>query len=234
MKYRLAIVEDEPNYAEYLKKLIEAYSDLFEIYSYYSSMSFLTANQDKAEKYDVVFMDIDMPELDGISLAKKLYNLSDKTIIVFVTNKHELVYEAFGLNVYKFICKDQLEYEIKKLLNGLERNVLYHKTVLLKSGMDTLAIRKEDIVLVEKYKKVITVTTKTGSYDLKMITLEEMMALLNENRFQYANRSSIINLKYVCKINKKSVKLNYVNKEIDISRYRSEHLLNSFYSEMLN
>mgnify|MGYP002508438436 CR=1 FL=1 len=58
--------------------------------------------------YDIIFLDIDMPQLSGMDCAKEIRRLSSDNIIVFVTNYSEYMPNAFTVEAFDFIVKDRL------------------------------------------------------------------------------------------------------------------------------
>ena len=53
--------------------------------------------------YDVLFLDIDMPSLNGIELAQNYLQNHDDTTIIFITNKYDLVFNAFSVHPFDFV-----------------------------------------------------------------------------------------------------------------------------------
>ncbi len=80
---RIAVVEDDRTDGEYLAQSLKKYSRETDVVQFSSAVDFLTNYE---PKYDVVFMDIDMPYLDGMSAARKLRELDEQTCLVFVTS----------------------------------------------------------------------------------------------------------------------------------------------------
>ena len=86
--YNLAIIDDDETFLNILKdKLTHILFDIdmdYQMQAYNGPMDFLKAIESK--HYDIILLDIDMPELDGISLAKQLRTIHHPPIIIFVTS----------------------------------------------------------------------------------------------------------------------------------------------------
>lgn len=122
---RIAVCDDDKQMLDSLSaKISDCFSRrnesvLAEKFS--SGTEFLTAH--KAEPFDVIFLDIRMPERDGFDVAREICALSAKTYIIFVTTETALVYDSFDFRPFRFIPKTppelfdrQLERAVDKLL----------------------------------------------------------------------------------------------------------------------
>ena len=116
---RIAIVDDEQIILRSIHKKIE---DLFckagvkfEIYDYTDAV--VALKEIEQSSFDILFLDIDMPEISGMEIAKKLRVQEENIDIVFITNKEELVYDAIKFTPFRFIRKYRFEYEIEEAVN---------------------------------------------------------------------------------------------------------------------
>lgn len=93
---QIAVCDDEKVYLDCLSKKIKACFKEFEIEisldKYLNAVSFLERHNQNP--YDIVFLDILMPEMNGLDVANRIRNLSEKTIIIFITTENHLVYET--------------------------------------------------------------------------------------------------------------------------------------------
>lgn len=75
------------------------------------------------EPCDVLLLDIDMPGMDGMDVAKRLGEMEVKPLLVFVTSHDELVYDSFRYHPFGFVRKSYFEKEIEKVLRDCEREL---------------------------------------------------------------------------------------------------------------
>lgn len=75
------------------------------------------------ESCDVLLLDIDMPEMSGMDVAKRLGELADKPLLIFVTSHDELVYDSFRYHPFGFVRKSFFELEIEKILRDCEKEL---------------------------------------------------------------------------------------------------------------
>ncbi|WP_026894744.1 response regulator [Clostridiisalibacter paucivorans] len=107
---------------------------------------------------DVVFLDIDMPEMDGLELFSKLLELSPETEIVFVTAYNEYAVEAFELNAKDYIVKPVRKERLEKTTNRLQK--MYTPSISNRSisincfGHLSINIDEKELDIVWRTKKV--------------------------------------------------------------------------------
>lgn len=104
---RSAICDDESAMLDYLyeqisKEFKQQNADI-QIDKFISGTDFLNAH--KAEPFDVVFLDIRMPDISGFDIASALRRLNENTYIIFITTENMLVYDSFSFQPFDFIPK---------------------------------------------------------------------------------------------------------------------------------
>ena len=231
---RCALIDDDLIFHQDFKNIIGKYMDVGEIDYYFSAKQFLNDIKYRELKYDVIFLDIDMPEMDGISLSKKIRK--DELfapIVVFVTNKLNLVYNAFGINVLAFIYKPELSKRLGDVLESvnelLESNSFL--TVPTASGNQTILIN--DIKYIEYVDRKTVLVTRQGRIITNVATLDKIKNKIDSRVFCYANRSVIVNVNHVVLISKNSLVMDN-DKVIEVSRGRKKEVENLYIKLRLN
>ena len=106
---------------EYLEKEIALCRDCLpgdhSFYRFYDGRELLAVE----EALDLVLLDIEMPNINGIEVKEKLQMLSEQTVIVFVTNHREFVMDAFDINVIGFVVKGMMEEQLPIVLDKAEK-----------------------------------------------------------------------------------------------------------------
>ena len=112
---RIAIVDDEQIILNSIhKKIQDILNELnieFEIQDFTSGKTALKEITEKV--FDIIFLDIDMPDVSGMTIAKKIRIQEENLEIVFITNKDELVYDAIKVVPFRFIRKSRFDEEIQ-------------------------------------------------------------------------------------------------------------------------
>ena len=117
----IAICDDNETDIKYIGKIIKkefaAHNINCELSLHTDAKSLLDVNQ--SQPFDVIFLDLDMPRLNGMDAASQLNKSNSAAEIIFVTNHDELVYKAYKFKALGFIRKKYLETEIEEILETL-------------------------------------------------------------------------------------------------------------------
>jgi DNA-binding LytR/AlgR family response regulator len=155
--------------------------------------------------YDVVFLDIEMPYMNGIDVAKKIDNQICK--IVFVTNREDFVFTAVNsVNSFGFIRKSHLENDLVKVFDRILKDDRNSKYLLLKHNYEIVKVKYSDILYVEKIKNNIHFHTINNVYSVKD-TLTNYEEILKSFGVVRCLAGYIVNLNYVNKIGRKDIVL---------------------------
>ena len=111
---RILICDDDTLIIEQLKKYIESYFESNhlkcpELVSFTSGEALLT---DKGEK-DIVFLDIEMPAINGMEVADAIRRLLPDILVIFVTSHTEYALDAYELSIFRYISKADLEDKLR-------------------------------------------------------------------------------------------------------------------------
>lgn len=215
----IAILDDERYFGEKIKQLIiEAGNiDLFEIDIYEQPSEFLK-NKDK---YGLLFLDIDMPEINGIELAKQLKR--DNIIIVFVTNFQGYMAEAFGVNVASFITKDKLDKQFNKVFREIIEYVNQNQTIVINQNNMSYHLSPLDTLYFEYNKKHLYAHLEKEVIDLGYISIKEICKKLPA-QFILINKNQIINVYQIVSMKGAIIKLKNCDKVFEVSRRKVDEV----------
>lgn len=229
MKIKVCIVEDDKKASDELSSLLKHYQqerDIeIEISSYSLPIKFL---EEYKGGIDILFFDIEMPQMDGMKLAEKL-RLKDKdTTLIFVTNLSQYAIKGYDYQAYSFIVKP-VQYELLKakldLLIPILKRKKEIKKVIIHTKNSVVAISINDIIYLEVNNHKMTYHLKNETYE----TLESMKSALGKFKndgFSLVNQSFLLNLRYVTKVGKESVFID--DKEFFFSRLRKKEFMEDF------
>ncbi len=206
---RIAVVDDDSQELKMIYRMVkEGFQKLnvpVAIQSFQHSVKFLMAQQQAA--YDAVFLDIDMPDMNGMETAERLDQLNTGTEIIFVTNYDELVYKTYRFKALGFLRKKHLETELMELLEVLLSALQRHtKYMIFQDAGKLFSIRMEDVLFLQSDDHYIEVFTKYGKELIRgsLNTVEETyqgMGLIRTH-VRY-----LVNCQYLYSIEKNTVVL---------------------------
>ena len=124
----------------------------------------------RSDEWDILFLDIDMPGLDGLEIAGRLEdeNCSRRPLLVFVTNHDELVYDSLRFHPFGFIRKSHFREEIGGILRDCEREFREKERFFtFKSGAEIIKIRLSEILYFESDGNYLKLVTAEREYRLR-------------------------------------------------------------------
>lgn len=106
MKVTIAICDDDINCADLIENYISEFKNVVADCDVCSSgEELIQAYSANTERYEVVFLDMEMEQLTGIETAKHIRELDEHVIIVFITSHTEYMYESFKCTPFRFLIK---------------------------------------------------------------------------------------------------------------------------------
>ena len=210
---KIAICDDNPIVVEYYKALIldsakENDVDV-KITEFISGEQLLFILSDHPNEVDVIYLDILMGKMNGIETARRLRELGCFAQIIFLTTSDEYVFEAFEVEPFYYIVKDEMS-------NGRFKEIF-------RKVKDTVRLKEEDFIsvtnngMIEKLKldsilyfevqnRIVTIHLKDGTVDFysRMEEIEEQLA---ERGFVRIHRSYLVNCYYIVKLSRNSLNL---------------------------
>lgn len=222
---RFSIVEDDAATREQLNSFIEKYAAAcglgIDVDAYSSATDFLKAYKGGR---DIVFMDIDLPGLNGMEAVRKLRKSDDKVIVIFVTNLAHYAVGGYEVGAFDFIVKPVGYYNFAmKLRRALKRlYVMRGREVWVTTRQGKKLINVSELKYVEVMKHVITYHLK-GETVVASGTLKGVCESLEGLPFALCNRCYLVNLAFVTEINGNFVHVGGEQLQISIPR-RKEFL----------
>lgn len=239
---RSILIDDEDHALNELEYLLTNKKNLVNIIGSYTDPEKALSEVDW-RKIDLVFLDIEMPIINGLDAAREIHSYNKYINIVFVTAFNDYAYEAFKVNAIDYILKPINEEKLTnkiielnttinlssagnalwKKINEIEKHLKKDNYKIIAYDDDELVfLNIQDVLFIESESKSTYITTKHRRYKSKN-TLDLWETRLVYLGFFRCHRSFIINLNYLKKIspmfnNNNIVKLHECNIEIPISR----------------
>lgn len=212
----IIIVEDDNLDANNLISCIKKYGDEkeeeFSVTRYSNVQSFIDAYNDA----DIVFLDIAMPGIDGMTAAKMLREKDNDVTIVFVTNMLQMAINGYSVRAFDFIIKP-VSYK-----NFVIRFANILKTVTKKQGKEIWINNKDGktrintskIKYIEILQHILIFHMEDGNEYRNTGTLVSLQELLKDEPFSMCNRCYFVNLGYVSAIKGNMAILNNISLQV--------------------
>ncbi|MFA6829124.1 MAG: response regulator [Bacilli bacterium] len=157
MEMKIALVDDNQSTVQMvsgtLKPLFESRGIKPDVYYYFSGEAL--ENDLGKVSFDLIFLDIEMPQLDGISLAARMREKEYTTPIIFLSNREDRVFDSLQVSPFGFVRKSNFLNDFGKVVNRFIDSIKIDKSVtLLVSDKDeTIALNVRDIIMIVSQKK---------------------------------------------------------------------------------
>ena len=207
MKLKIAICDDAQDQIEYVSGVVSAWAGknrhVVEVKRYSSAKAFLFDYS--AEKdFDILLLDIEMPEMSGVALAKAVRRENATVQIVFITGYYEYFSDGFDVSALHYLIKPVDAEKLFPVLDRAVNNLQYRQRAVLVTSPDgDVKVSLADICYVESENVHVAVHTVSGVYRSR-IALAKFAEQLDET-FIKVHRSYIVGLKYIKKISRNDI-----------------------------
>ncbi len=227
---RVLIADDDPATAAYLKKVIEEVPGVTVVSITGDGKEVI--RQVEIYQPDVVFLDIDMPGMNGLDAARELAEMQPGLTFVFATAYPEFALKAFELYSFDYILKPFDEARIRRTVRRLRDRICKtqdrrNELILIKSDKRKLVIHPEEILFIEGRRHKILIKTERGEH-LVPGKLGELERQLDPLGFFRCHKGYLVNLEKIREIVPSGQSYNIVlhsGDRVFLSREREKALL---------
>ena len=174
---------------------------------------------EQSETIQIAFLDIEMPQIDGIELGKRIKERNPRCRVIMATGMVERFKEAFQIQALRFVTKPFMKNEVEEALEAAIEGIFFTKKIEVYAERNRFEIPEEEIIYIKAYNgySEFCVGEKCFRRDCSLRELEE---ILNERIFARINRDVIANLSFVKHYSEDRVVVGV--KEFRISRRRKK------------
>ena len=227
---RIAVVDDDKNDVDTLQQYLKTYSqkkgEKFDIAVFNDGLAFIGNYK---PVYDLVFMDIMMPKLNGLEASKVLYRIDKHVGIVFLTNMEKYAVKGYDVGAIDFLIKPidyyTFESKLSRILRRLDSKREEFKLVNTEDGITKLSLA--GICFVETEKHYLYYHTDDGRVIRERGAIGVLEAQLQGNGFCLANSGTLVNLRSVSDILRSTVCLKN-GETITLSRSKRKIFMETF------
>lgn len=231
MAFRIALCDDAPQDRAYIRSILASWSEnsrqLVHIEEFPSAESFLFRYaEDKA--WDILLLDIEMGNMDGVTLAKKIRQENDSVQMVFITGFADYISEGYEVAALHYLMKpvkqDKLFAVLDRAVASIQKT---ERVILLPVGGEMLRLPISQVQYVEAFSHTVAIITGTDTIQVKM-PISEVEKLLGD-AFIRCHRSYLVGIKHIARLSKVEVILDN-GKALPLSRSAAVSVHKAFIS----
>lgn len=172
---------------------------LHKICAFSSGRNFLESHTERP--FDVVFLDIVMPEPDGFETAKQVRKISRDTYIIFITTESSLVYESFDFQPFYFIPKSNLkitEERLKYVVNRLSMHMAATEKIMISGAYESKRfVSPNEILYIKSSVNNVEYHLVGGTTQVIRGRLDDVSKSLNSYIFARTHNRYIVNMSHI-------------------------------------
>lgn len=161
----------------------------------------------KSEKrpFDLLFLDVQMPELDGYETARRIRETDQNTVLIFLTGVAAPTVEVFQVTPFRYLMKQMDDATIQKeLLAAFEEVTRRSQFVTIRSGNDLIRLNVASLLYLTIAGRSVELVTDHGRQEVRA-KLSELFELLAPHGFSYSHKSYLVNFNRILSISGNTV-----------------------------
>lgn len=208
MKYKIAICDDSDTDRQYVLSMVDTWArsagHTVHADTFTSAENFLFRYEEESD-YDILLLDVEMGEMDGVTMAKQLRKNNDTLQIVFITGYSDYISEGYEVAALHYLMKPVKEEKLYSVLDRAAEKVLKNEKVLnFIIGGEMVRVPIYQIRYADVLGNYVTIH---ALYDVTVkMTLSELEKQLDE-RFYRVGRSCVVNLTQISRVTKTEIKM---------------------------
>lgn len=200
-KLVIGICEDEACVHDMIKKSLEKYAKTrgihFETVDFYSGEQLLVSDRE----LDMLFLDIAMPGMDGLEVARELNRRGVSYKVVLLTGKTEFLKEGYKVRAFRFVTKPIAEEELFEALDEARVCTPDREEITVYRDRIPYRVQQKDILYIASDNNQTIICTKSCSYRSEK-SLKEWAAQMDVRVFVQCHRSYLVNLSKIDRMEK--------------------------------
>jgi len=229
----VAICDDDQRALDELSGLVAAFFDEKKISATYGLFADGESVVRDKTMYDLAFIDIELPGINGLAVAKQLQERNPNVIIIMVTSFQSYLDDAMGLKVFRYISKPIEKNRLyKNMALALQQYYQQNQTILLDEADGSHLIFTQEILCICIQGRGTLIKTSSGDY-VSHCSLKHWADRLNADLFSQPHTSYLVNLQNVKDLGKTDVVLCDSTGQtltVDVSRRKYTGFKNAFFS----
>ncbi|MBP5606973.1 MAG: response regulator transcription factor [Lachnospiraceae bacterium] len=156
--------------------------------------------------FDLIFLDIEMGGMDGMSAARQMRLKNNDTPIVFLTSHTEMAIDGYEVGAFRFLKKPVEDEKLKQTLQDIKLMKASMQGVMIRSAGEEIVVVPSEVLFLESDNNNVRIITGSGSFTTRM-KLTEAIDIFNQinDTIRKVHRCSAVNLDHVARLRDKEV-----------------------------
>ena len=230
---KIAILDDDKTALMISSSAVEAFlkekNAEYQLFAFSNPLNFIASA--KEERFDLSFLDIDMPEMNGLEVANQLTEIAKNGQIIFLSQREDLVFECLKFHPFGFIRKSKLIDDFSLMMNQFYQTISNAESDDTKIDIidktRTISFKLKEIVYIEgdrNYQKVVLKDKTSQNIRVPLGSLEEK---LREHGFIRIHKGYLLNYLYIRSIASDEVYLT-TGISLPMSKKRREEIMKQY------
>ena len=185
----------------------------------------------KEENYRLVFLDIDMPELNGLEVGEQVKAINPQTDIIYLSQREDLVFDTLKLHPFGFIRKSKIIQDFANVLELFVNTALNtnseNKKITISSKTETISADVDSVMYIEGNRNYQTFYLKDGSTFDARVLMGDLEIKLKEHGFIRVHKGYLVNFLFIRTIGVNEVTLTN-NKILPMSSKRKDSIMEEY------
>lgn len=201
---RIALCDDDSHFLQLLHQTVDQWFTERQIVStctdYFSARSLREALETSG--FDIFFLDIEMPEIGGMELARQIRKAHPDSVIIFLTSHNEFASDGYRVQALRYLSKLTWENDLNEALHAAMTQLKKQETGSLAVSHygNIQRIPYRDILSIRHIARYCQIVTKAGKIIQDERGVKRLFEIIEDERFIFIDRGTFINLDYIQKI----------------------------------
>lgn len=224
---KIAICDDEKYFVDTVEKMLKIYAEKngkdFVIKKYTKPLQLMESLK---EEFQIFFLDIEMPAMDGMELVDIIRRHDEKSIILFVSSHNEFLGVGYKYDVQNFITKPITQVQINCEMNRALRKLdsYEQKYIAVKNEKGYFKLFLSDIEYIETVKRKVLFHLRNGNQEDGYFKMRDLEERLEKYYFVRCHNGIIVNVDCIESLHDLTTTL-YSGAKIYITRSRKQNLM---------
>lgn len=198
---KIALCDDDSLFVGKLTGQVQSYlksrEEMPAITSYTNPVALVTSLAD-GERYDIYVLDVEMPQMNGLEVAREIRNYHPNAVLFFLSSHLSYATEGYKVEALRYVSKLDLENTLPEALEQALKSIekIDSSALIVRHYQNVTRILYKEILYVKKNQRSVQIITERQGSIRDNRGLKELFGEINDPRFIFTDRAYFINLDY--------------------------------------